>query len=136
MTDRWLTIAQFAETVQICEATYFKLKRQGLGPEETRFGNVVRISPDALCEWRPRMREMQATKAARPEADRRTAHSRAAGKLAAASPRHVTNHKREEVPRKSPLRRARAACAKRVVAPATRRLSAAHGAGTPRNGGL
>ena len=62
LADRWLTIAQFAETVQICEATYFKLKRQGLGPEETRFGNVVRISPDALREWRQRMREMQEQK--------------------------------------------------------------------------
>jgi hypothetical protein len=96
MTDRWLTIAQFAETVQICEATYFKLKRQGLGPEETRFGAVVRISPDALREWRQRMREMQETKAARLEAARRTAHSRAAGKLAAASSLHVSNRKREE----------------------------------------
>lgn len=96
MTDRWLTIAQFAETVQICEATYFNLKRQGLGPEETRFGNVVRISPDALREWRARMRELQATKAARTEAERRAAHSRAAGKLAAASPLHVSNRKREE----------------------------------------
>jgi hypothetical protein len=95
MTDRWLTIAQFAETVQICEATYFKLKRQGLGPEETRFGHVVRISPDALREWRQRMREMQETKAARLEAARRTAHSRAAGKLAVASPRHISNQRKQ-----------------------------------------
>ena len=93
--ERWLTIAQFAETVQICEATYFNLKRKGLGPEETRFGQVVRISPDALREWRARMREVQSTKAAKLEAERRAEHGRIAGKLAAASPRHISHRRKQ-----------------------------------------
>jgi hypothetical protein len=97
--DLWLTIAQFCELFQICEATYFNMKKRGLGPEETRFRTIVRISPSAVDEWRVRLREEQSTKAAKAEADRRSKLSSVAGKLALASlqhPRHVSKQRKRE----------------------------------------
>jgi hypothetical protein len=88
MPGDWLTIPQFCDLLQICEATYHNWKRQGLGPEESWIGNTARISPDAMREWDERRREYQTTKAAKVEAERRRKLSSIAGKAAVASPSH------------------------------------------------
>jgi hypothetical protein len=91
LAERWLTIEQFARTIQISESTYFNLKRRGLAPQETRFGGVVRISPHAVQSWAERMQALRETEAAKLEEERRRGLARVAGRRAAASPLHISN---------------------------------------------
>ena len=40
------TIDEYCARKRISRATYYKLKRQGIGPPEERFGAAVRIPPE------------------------------------------------------------------------------------------
>ena len=45
------SIQEFCFRNAISPSTYFKLKRAGLGPNEMRVGNLVRITFEAELEW-------------------------------------------------------------------------------------
>ncbi|WAJ27043.1 hypothetical protein [Antarcticirhabdus aurantiaca] len=45
-------IREFCERNSISTPTYYKMKAQGLGPSEMRFGSVVRVSVEAEAAWR------------------------------------------------------------------------------------
>lgn len=49
-----LTIPAFCKANAISLSLYFRLKRKGAGPRETRIGRRVMISPEAEAEWRRR----------------------------------------------------------------------------------
>jgi len=49
-----LTIMGFCATENISRAGYYKLKKKGLGPDETRIGGIIRITPEAHTRWRRR----------------------------------------------------------------------------------
>jgi hypothetical protein len=77
--------------------TYHKLKRLGLGPDEMRVGNLIRITAEAELRWQRARTNPQGAEAvakARSEAVTK-ARGRKAGKLSAASPRHVSKRKRQ-----------------------------------------
>ena len=46
------SIASFCVAHGISEAFYFKLKNQGLGPDEMRLGSRVFITHEAAARWR------------------------------------------------------------------------------------
>jgi hypothetical protein len=84
-----LTVGQFCAAEGICPATFYKLRRQGLGPVETRILGAVRISPQARRDWHAALAARAQGDAARLEAARKHAQASAAGKAAAKSPLHV-----------------------------------------------
>jgi len=69
-TERAMTIGEFCHAENISKATYYKLKRKGLGPEETFVPvaglSLVRLSPVARRRWHATLAELRETKAARP----------------------------------------------------------------------
>jgi hypothetical protein len=85
------TISSFCLAENITRPVYYKLKRQGLGPKEMRYGRVVRISSRARSEWQ-RAREKSTEVQQRHDAKM---HERAlvAGAAAAASPLHVSKNR-------------------------------------------
>jgi hypothetical protein len=93
--DADLTISEFCRLAHISTPTYFSLQRKGLGPETITIPGtrIVRISPQARREWRERMRELSATETAKLEARRRREQASRAGKLAVASPLHVSKRR-------------------------------------------
>ena len=46
------TISEFCEAHRISEAFYFKIRRLGLGPRESRTLGKVTISGEAAADWR------------------------------------------------------------------------------------
>lgn len=89
------SIQEFCWRNTISLPTYHKLKRAGLGPDEMRFGNVIRVTAEAELKWQrartnPKGDEARATAAA---AAATVARGRRAGKLAAQSERHVSKRK-------------------------------------------
>jgi hypothetical protein len=90
------SIQDFCWRNDIGTGTYHKLKNAGLGPDEMRFGNVIRITAEAELKWQrartyPKGDEAKAK--ARSEAVT-VARGKNAGKLSAASPHHVSKRKR------------------------------------------
>jgi hypothetical protein len=83
--DPSFTIEEFCELEKISEATYYKLRKDGLTPVEWRppGTNIVRITGPARREWQKR-----APKKNRGEDPKRVAQARRAGKRGAASPDH------------------------------------------------
>lgn len=75
--------------------SYYKLKREGLGPAEMRLGTTVRISMEAAAAWR-RAREnptgAEAEAVARIESERR-ARAQKAARSAIASDRHISKRR-------------------------------------------
>ena len=92
------SIQEFCVRNAIGTGTYHKLKHLGLGPDEMRFGNVVRITAEAELKWQ-RARTYptgdEAKAKARSEAVT-VARGRKAGKLSAASARHISKMSPEE----------------------------------------
>jgi hypothetical protein len=93
-----LTIPEFCAGEQISEATYHKLRRDGLGPREMRYPGlkVVRISIAARDAWREMMENPTGQMKKRIDADlkARSERLRAAGKRGAASPKHPCRKRR------------------------------------------
>jgi hypothetical protein len=50
--DRSLTIDEFCQLNHMSRTFYFRLRKQGNGPEEMRFGAHVRITPESNERWR------------------------------------------------------------------------------------
>jgi hypothetical protein len=88
------TISEFCAAENIGNATYYKMKKAGIGPEETRIPGtkVVRISPQARAEWHARMRHRSRERDAYIEHLRRQATE--AARRSVASPHHVSRRKR------------------------------------------
>jgi predicted DNA-binding transcriptional regulator AlpA len=84
-----LTIKEWCQQEGCCLATFHKLTRTGRGPKTLRIGRFVRVI-ESKESWHRRMAEMNATSAARRQKQRRIEMLSRAGKLAVASPRHVS----------------------------------------------
>jgi hypothetical protein len=96
--ERAMTIKQFCAIENISKATYYKMRRAGLGPEETTVPipgmTVVRITQEARRAWHQKLREVNATKAAQLERERFRATRQARGLRSVTSPKHVSHRKR------------------------------------------
>jgi hypothetical protein len=89
-TNRSLTRSGFCYVENISPTKYHGLKNKGLGPEEMNVDGMIRITPEARAKWHERMAELAKSKAGQLEAERRRAQAAQAGKIAAASPLHVS----------------------------------------------
>jgi len=78
--QRSWTIPEFCFVEQISEPTYYRLKEDGLGPEESRFGGLVRISPASRAKWHEKMRTRKFQRLAKIESERRSVLARRANK--------------------------------------------------------
>jgi hypothetical protein len=90
------TIPEWCEGKRICVATYYKLKKLGLTPDELHVPgtNIRRITPEADRAWIARMAELTKTKEYKREAKRRTDLAKKAGTLAAESLKHVSKRRK------------------------------------------
>jgi hypothetical protein len=97
-TNRSLTRSEFCYVENMSPTKYHGLKNKGLGPEEMNVDGMIRITPEARAKWHERMAELAKSEAAQLEAERRRAQAAQAGKIAAASPRHIS--KQQQKPRR------------------------------------
>jgi hypothetical protein len=97
------TIPEWCKGKRICIATYHKLKKLGLTPDELHIPgtNIKRITSKADREWIARMAELTKTKEYKREAERRTALAKKAGDMAARSPKHISQRKKAAASDKS-----------------------------------
>jgi hypothetical protein len=86
------SIGEFCARNRISLSTFHKLKNQGRGPRLMCLGRAIRISIEAEREWRAQREQPDMHEAAgiARQAEARAAAGRRAGKLAVASPRHVS----------------------------------------------
>src|SRR2546430_7900802 len=92
-----LTIPEFCIAERISEPTYYKLRAAGLGPEELRYLQVVRITYSARREWQKRLQNPtgELAETMRGITARLQAQGRKAASMAVASPQHVSNRRRK-----------------------------------------
>jgi hypothetical protein len=90
------TLGEFCEIERMSRSTYHKIKRAGRGPSETRVPGMtlIRITAAARREWHAKIEAWGHDQEAALEAQRRSEAASRAGKLAAASPLHVSKQKR------------------------------------------
>ncbi len=86
------TIDEFCAVEHLSRSSYYKMRKLGYGPDEMVVPgtSIIRITPQAHREWRIKLEERSRTTAAVLERNRRADQRRAAGKAAAASPKHVS----------------------------------------------
>lgn len=92
------SIQEFCWRNDISPPTYHKLKNAGLGPDEMRIGNVIRITTEAELKWQ-RARTYPTGQEAEAKARSKAmtvARGKKAGKLSAKSPRHISKMSPEE----------------------------------------
>jgi hypothetical protein len=96
--ERALTIGEFCAAEHISVASYYKMRRLGVGPYEDRVPGtaIIRINAEARRAWHMRLAEMRRSLDAELEERRRIAHATQAGKMAAASAIHVSKRSRPE----------------------------------------
>jgi hypothetical protein len=87
-----MTINEFLAVERMSRSSYYKMRALGYGPAEMRVPGteIIRISARARREWHARLEERNRSEAAELEHERRASQRRAAGKNAAASPRHIS----------------------------------------------
>jgi hypothetical protein len=88
--NRSMTLSEFRYVENMSAAKYYDLKSKGFGPEELNVDGMIRITPEARAKWHARMAELAKSEAAQLEAERRRAQAARAGKVAAASPLHIS----------------------------------------------
>ena len=88
--NRSMTLSEFRYVENMSPTKYHGLKNKGLGPEEMNVDGMIRITPEARAKWHERMAELAKSEAAQLEAERRRAQAAEAGKIAAASPLHIS----------------------------------------------
>lgn len=89
------TISEFCISENISKFLYFRLKREGRAPREMRpGGRIVRITAEARRDWHLLMEAEARAQATGLERQRYAEQSRTAGRLAAASPAHVSQRGR------------------------------------------
>ena len=116
-------IREFCNVEKFSIAFFYELERRGLGPlmldvPGTRFRRVVELHES----WRARMAALAKTEDAKLETERRRAQAAIAGKVAAASPRHVSKQRKY-----APLRRRTDCCGGSDAAAASDYSQSAHG---------
>jgi hypothetical protein len=86
-----LTISELCRIMHISEPTYYKVRRKGYGPKETRIERTVTITFPHFLEWKEKLRDPAIV-----EELKRLAHEQGkrAGAAAARSPQHVSNTRR------------------------------------------
>jgi hypothetical protein len=89
-TNRSLSRREFCYLENMSPTKYHGLKNKGLGPEEMNVDGMIRITPEARAKWHERMAELAKSEAAQLEAERRRAQAAQVGKIAAASPLHIS----------------------------------------------
>jgi hypothetical protein len=55
-----MKIGEWCVKERISRSNYYKRRKEGIGPRETRFGASVRITPEADAEWRAAQAETAA----------------------------------------------------------------------------
>jgi hypothetical protein len=90
--ERAQTIGEFCAAENISVASYYKMRRLGVGPREERVPGtaIIRVTPEARRAWHLLLAEMRHSREAELEERRRSAHATHAGKIAAASLLHVS----------------------------------------------
>jgi hypothetical protein len=101
MSEPDKTLAEFLDRKRISRTFYYSLKKRGLGPDETIYpgSRVIRISAAAERAWDGRMAELAKSESAQLEAERRRTQAAEAGRIAAASPLHISKrvaHKQQQ----------------------------------------
>jgi hypothetical protein len=106
-TEAPMSIAAFCDSEGMSRAFFYALKRRGMAPQLTeivmpgepginrgRGLRLVRISAESRRAWRERIAQARASEAAELEVARAREQRVAAGKLAAASPTHISKRAR------------------------------------------
>jgi len=91
------TIKEFCQAHGISVPFYYELKKSKHGPAEMRMGAMVRVSREAALAWR-RARENPGKEEAEATATTAAAmrdRAKLAAKRAVASPKHISNVRRE-----------------------------------------
>src|SRR5262245_33375339 len=92
-----LTIPRLCGVMSISEPTYYKMKRKGYGPKETRIERTVTITYPDFLEWKQELANLDSpiAKAFKQIAAKQHAQGKLAGGAAAKSPHHVSNQRRK-----------------------------------------
>jgi hypothetical protein len=93
--DKSFSIPEFCSAEDISHASYFKMRRAGLGPTEIRIpgGRIIRITATARREWHRRMEQLAQGEAAQQEQRRRIDQTTRAGQAAAKSEKHISHRR-------------------------------------------
>jgi|SRR5215510_9267894 len=88
-----LTIPRLCAVMSISEPTYYKMKRKGYGPQETRIERTVTITYPHFLEWKQKLEDpnSEIAKALKQIAAKQHAQGLKAGAAAARSAKHVSN---------------------------------------------
>lgn len=93
--ERSWTQKEFMFLENVSESTYYKMKRLGHGPKETIIPvdamYLVRITAQARRDWHAQLEALAQSEAGQLMAKRRVELATQAGKLAAASPKHISH---------------------------------------------
>lgn len=92
-----LTIPRLCAVMSISEPTYYKMKRKGYGPQETRIERTVTITYPHFLEWKQKLEDpnSEIAKALKQIAAKQHAQGLKAGAAAARSAKHVSNTRRK-----------------------------------------
>jgi hypothetical protein len=96
--ERSLTIEQFCFLESIGKNSFYKMKKRGTAPEiyyvPVGTARLPRISAQARRDWHRMLKELRLSEADGLLAQRKQQQTSQAGKLAAASPAHISNRRR------------------------------------------
>src|SRR5262245_16370609 len=92
------TIDQWCERRVISHTTFYAWEKIGRAPVVTRIGKVARITARNDEAWERDEARRAKSKEAKREAERRSAQAAMAARIAAKSPRHISNRKRQGRP--------------------------------------
>ena len=87
-------IKQWCERRDISVTTFNEWVKRGRAPTVIHIGGVARITARHDAEWERREAKRTKSKAAQREAERRSAIASKAGKVGAASPKHIWQRRR------------------------------------------
>ena len=96
MVERDMTIKEWCDKRHYSLTTFYNLKKVGHAPDLIDPPGIrsPRITHEADRRWEEKMRQLNKEKAAKREAERRSALATKAGKIAAASPNHIFQRRR------------------------------------------
>jgi hypothetical protein len=98
-SERSFTRTEFCLAERISKSKFYALKKKHLTPDELDIDGTRRITAQARRDWRALMLARPQTEAAQLEAHRRREAASLAGRIAAASPLHVSKQNRHKPPR-------------------------------------
>src|SRR5262249_44066236 len=97
MTTNDMTIQQWCTKRNYSLTTFYNLKKKGLAPEliDPLGCGGQRITQESDRRWEKKMLRLSKQEKARKEAERRSKQAQTAGRIAAKSPLHHSNRKRQ-----------------------------------------